>query len=259
MSPQPTEESLERTLRLLSRPPERPDVHDGYLDLVGSTAPKSSGRIQTFWLSQVGSRLYDGAIQVGFSLHEQISPLVGRKMLDFLDVPGRLQLTHGSVVLDVGSGPGNITRSVARAIGDGGLVVGLDVSPAMLTRAVRNTSVSNVVYTRADANNPPFQDGSVDAVCCSACLQLLPEPFRALDEMKRVLRPGGRIALSAPSSLTGVLGKVTDAVERAGEVRLFRSGELRRALEERGFEDIRDRSSATMQILDATKSSFQNG
>lgn len=253
MSSQPAQEALDRTLQLLKQPPEQPEVQDGYLDLLGAEAPNSSGAIQSFWLSQPGSQLYDGLLQLSIGLNDRVRPVLGSNVFDFLDVPGRLQLAEGSTVLDLGSGPGNITRGLARAVGASGLVVGVDVSPAMLARAVGATDAVQVVYTRADASNPPLRDDSVDAVCCSACLQLLPDPFAALDEMLRVLRPGGHLALSAPGAAGGPLEKITQAAERAGGVRLFRSGELRDALVQRGFEHVHERAPLGMRLADATK------
>lgn len=244
---------LDRALELLQQPPAEPDVRHGYLDLLGGEAPRSSGRVQNAWLSGTGSAIYDGLLRAGFALRERVRPHTGQGVLAFLDVPQRLGTTAGSAVLDVGSGPGNITRGIGRSLGESGFVVGIDVSPAMLERAVSSTTASNVVYARADASELPFRDATMDAVSCSACLQLLPDPFAAIGEMRRVLRPGGRIALTAPGGMTGVLGKVTDALGRAGDVHLFEPGALRQALQERGFSEINDRSTAVLHVLDATK------
>ena len=247
----PAQEALDRTVPLLQQPPEQPETPDGYLDLLGADAPASSGAIQSFWLSQPGSQLYDGLLQLSVTAHERLRPVLGT--FEFLDAPGRLELKEGETVLDVGSGPGNITRGLARAVGPTGLVVGVDVSPAMLRRAVRATDEPQVVYTRADASRPPLKDGSVDAVCCSACLQLLPDPFAAVDEMLRVLRPGGRVALAAPGAAGGVLDRVTQLAERAGGVRLFRSGDLREALQRSGFEQVNEHAPLGMRLAEAVK------
>ncbi len=250
---QPAERPLERTLALLDQRPPVSRVHDGYLDLFDATAPAPGGRIQALWLSRLGSSLYDGAIQTGSGLHERLGSLAGQRLRNMFSVPERLRLRQGAVVLDIGSGPGNITRGLARATGETGLVVGVDVSRAMLARAVRGTKAPQVVYTRADAAKPPFSDGAFDAVVSSACLHLLPDPWAALDEMQRLLRPGGRLALTAPATLPGALRGLTNIFQRAGEIRLFDPGELRQALEHRGFADVEDRSSAGVQILDAAK------
>ena len=113
-----------------------------------------------------------------------------------------LGLGPGDGVLDVACGPGNFSRDFARAVGEDGLVVGIDASRPMLERAVRETrdaGLDNLCFVFADAAALPFRDASFDAVCCFAALNLFADPFRALDEMRRVLAPGGRIALFTSS------------------------------------------------------------
>ena len=108
-------------------------------------------------------------------------------------------LGPGDGVLDVACGPGNFTRDFARAVGDDGLAVGVDGSRPMLERAVREAAaraeIDNLAFVHCDATALPFRDASFDAVCCFAALNLFAEPFAALDEMRRVLSRGGRIAL----------------------------------------------------------------
>ncbi len=107
------------------------------------------------------------------------------------------------VVLDVACGPGNFTRFLADALADAGrgdaLVIGLDASEPMLARAAADTARADldehVAYVLGDARELPFEDGSVDAVCCYAALYLVPEPMRVFAELVRVLRPGGRLAV----------------------------------------------------------------
>ena len=97
-------------------------------------------------------------------------------------------------MLDVGCGPGNFTRSFARSAEDG-TVVGLDTSRTMLARAVQETHAENVAYVRADACALPFRDSSFDAICCFAALYLIEHPIQAVDEITRVLAPGGHLVL----------------------------------------------------------------
>lgn len=106
-----------------------------------------------------------------------------------------LRLVPGSTVVDVACGPGNFTAAFAEAVGREGHAIGVDLSPPMLGRAVRDNAASGASYVLGDASRLPFEDGSLDAASCYAALYLIPRPFSVLDEMIRVVRPGGRLAL----------------------------------------------------------------
>jgi len=101
----------------------------------------------------------------------------------------------GEIALDVACGPGNTTRRLADAVGPDGLVVGLDFAPGMLMRAVSDTKVGNVAYLRGDAEHLPLLDATVDVVSCFGALYMIDDPWSAMAEMVRALRPGGRLAL----------------------------------------------------------------
>jgi ubiquinone/menaquinone biosynthesis C-methylase UbiE len=118
----------------------------------------------------------------------------------------------GARVLDVATGPGWVA---AHAGERGASVVGIDVAEAMIARA-RNAH-PGLAFRRADAHELPFEDASFDAVVGNLAVMHLSRPERALAEFARVLRPGGRLALTAwahPSQhrLTGVF---LDAVAQA--------------------------------------------
>lgn len=106
-----------------------------------------------------------------------------------------LALQPGDRVLDVGCGPGNTLRRLVDEVGPTGLAVGVDPAAAMLTRAVADTSADNAVYVRADGAALPFDDGAFDAVACFGALYLVDRPFAVIDELVRVLAPGGRLAI----------------------------------------------------------------
>src|ERR1700748_3751826 len=119
--------ALRRALDLLTDPRANPAASNGYLDLLGaesSDVPKNSGPIQAAWASPIGSMLYDNAQAWSRRL---IS--AWQHPVEWLNIPA------GGTALDVGSGPGNVTSSLARAAGEGGLALGVDISEAMLTRA----------------------------------------------------------------------------------------------------------------------------
>lgn len=161
----------------------------------------------------------------------------------------------GDTVLDLGCGPGNLTRRLAPDVGPDGLVIGLDASPTMLRRAVRDTPRERfpaIAYLRADAGALPLVDGSVDGVACFAALNLFPDPELALSEATRVLRPGGRIALltSAAPALQ-IAGPAVRVGGRLGGVRVFGTEELAALLRERGFGAIRQRRFGVAQLVGA--------
>jgi len=154
-----------------------------------------------------------------------------------------------AVVLDLACGPGNFTRTFARAVPHG-LVVGVDASPAMLARAVRDTEARHVAYVRADASRLPFARNSFDAVCCFAALYLLERPMEALSEIARVLRPGGRVAVLT-SCHRGPLpvGLTAPLVRGVTGLRIFGRGEITDALRARGFVDVEQRVTGLAQFV----------
>ncbi|HZQ32613.1 MAG TPA: class I SAM-dependent methyltransferase [Mycobacterium sp.] len=106
-----------------------------------------------------------------------------------------LVFTGDQRVLDVACGPGNFSSFVASHLSGDGFVIGLDDSARMMARAGSENSCARAVYMRADELSLPFNDHAFDLVYCFAALHLLPEPFGVLQEMVRVLAPGGRIAV----------------------------------------------------------------
>ncbi len=102
----------------------------------------------------------------------------------------------GEVCLDVGCGTGLATEGVAAAVGPDGHVVGLDVSEGML-RLARARSLANTTFHHATADRHlPFRDGTFDLVTFCDSLPYMGSPARTLEEARRVLRPGGRIAIA---------------------------------------------------------------
>ncbi len=104
-------------------------------------------------------------------------------------------LRKGVSLLDCGSGPGTITVGLAQAIAPGE-VVGIDMEPSVIDLARAHAvehGVSNVRFEVADVYDLPFPDDSFDAVFSHNVLEHLKEPLTALNEMRRVLKPGGVI------------------------------------------------------------------
>ncbi len=161
-----------------------------------------------------------------------------------------LHLLGGEKVLDVACGTGAFTRRFGEAVGASGLAVGLDASATMLQRATAKPHAENVAYVRGDACALPFRKGSFDAVGCFAALYLIDEPLRALDEIVRVLAPGGRLALLS-SVHRGPLPaqQSASAVRALSGVRIFGRDELTAALRARGIKRVRQRVRGVAQFV----------
>lgn len=109
-------------------------------------------------------------------------------------------LQPGEVVLDVGSGGGIDTILAARRIGPDGMAIGLDIVDAMRDRARVHATDAGVAdrteFLKGEMEQIPLPDASVDVVISNGVLNLSPRKSRALAEIFRVLRPGGRISLA---------------------------------------------------------------
>jgi SAM-dependent methyltransferase len=104
------------------------------------------------------------------------------------------RLAPGQRVLDVGCGPGTITADLAEVVAPTGAVVGIDASASVVAEA-SSRAADRFSCAVADVFSLPFDDGSFDVVHAHQVLQHLPDPVAALREMKRVLRPGGVLAV----------------------------------------------------------------
>jgi SAM-dependent methyltransferase len=126
-------------------------------------------------------------------------------------------LTAGVAVLDCGCGPGSITLSIARRIGDG-RVVGIDFGESQIQRAAeaaRERGILNATFQTADCYSLPIEDASFDRVFSNALLEHLIDPVRALREMLRVLKPAGMIGVSSPEWAGFVLAPPSEALTSA--------------------------------------------
>jgi SAM-dependent methyltransferase len=246
--------AVEQALGLFEAPPPpgEVDVAHGYLDLLGREDPTGAHPGQRLMETRALPLIYQRLWR----------PLGGRLLMGVTGPDtaeehrmalAMLSVRPGDRVLDVACGPGNFTRDFADAAGEG-LVVGLDASESMLGVAVRETESPNVAYLRGDACELPFRDGSFDAVCCFAALYLIEDPIRALEEVVRVLAPGGRVALLTSCNRGPLPARVSNAiVRRLSGIRVFARDELTRALRDRRLIEVEQRVNGFGQFVSGRK------
>jgi ubiquinone/menaquinone biosynthesis C-methylase UbiE len=113
------------------------------------------------------------------------------------DLAGRLPVEPGGAVLETACGTGISTEYLRRGLPDGVSIVATDLSPAMLALACsRRGDLAEVRFEPADAQALPFDDGSFDAVTQQFGLMFVPDKPLAMREARRVLKPGGTLALN---------------------------------------------------------------
>jgi len=150
-------------------------------------------------------------------------------------------LSAGDRVLELGCGTGLFSRQFAAT---GCRLTAIDVSPELLAAASEKVTAGGATFMVADAEDVPFGDGDFDAVIGSSVLHHL-DIDRALAEIRRVLRPGGRMAFAEPNMMNPQIALQRSvplfrrwAGESPEETAFFRRG-LARKLRERGFGEVR--------------------
>jgi ubiquinone/menaquinone biosynthesis C-methylase UbiE len=116
-------------------------------------------------------------------------------------------------VLDVACGTGVVTRLASKLVGEGRAVAGLDVDPGMLAVARATTPPGMTIeWHEASAQGMPLPDAAFDAVLCQMGLQFIPDREAALNEMQRVLTPGGRLIINVPGPTPSAFGFLAEAL-----------------------------------------------
>lgn len=152
-------------------------------------------------------------------------------------------LREGETVLDLGSGGGLDAFLAAKQVGPKGRVIGVDMTPEMVTKARANAdkvAAKNVEFRLGEIERLPVADRTVDVVISNCVINLSPDKGRVLEDAFRVLRPGGRLAISdivasapLPDELRGDAQALAGCVAGAPVV-----GELRALIEAAGFTNI---------------------
>ena len=209
------------------------------------------------------------SVAVDMAGHERASERIGYSSDDLASVPDGADLglgcgnpsaiaalKPGETVLDLGSGGGLDCFLASPQVGPSGRVIGVDMTPDMLDKARRNAAVGgydNIEFRLGEIEHLPLADGSVDAIISNCVVNLSPDKPAVYAEALRVLRPGGRLAISdivalatLPEELKADMALLTGCVSGASLI-----GELEEMLVGLGFEDVRIRTSAkSAQFVD---------
>ncbi len=160
--------------------------------MVASNTPNQSKDAKE-WLSQKDAESYRSRR----AMREELYRAVTERMLELASVQ------NGARMLDVAAGTGEQTLMAARVVGPSGSVLAIDQSASMLSVAIeaaREAGLTNVETRVMDAQNLDVSEDSFDAVICRIALMLFSKPVLALKEMRRAVKPSGRVVTTVFST-----------------------------------------------------------
>jgi arsenite methyltransferase len=185
-----------------------------------------------------------GSLELGYTTEELSSVPEGADLgLGCGNPQAIAALKPGETVLDLGSGAGFDAFLAAKRVGRTGRVIGVDMTPEMVTKArdnARRVEALNVDFRLGEIEHLPVLDASIDAILSNCVINLSPDKGAVFKEAFRVLKPGGRLAISdviatqpMPPEVAKNLEAYTGCVAGAAS-----EATLRGLLVEAGFEDI---------------------
>jgi arsenite methyltransferase len=152
-------------------------------------------------------------------------------------------LRPGETVIDLGSGAGFDCFLAGKRVGPGGRVIGVDMTPSMVTKARTNAQkagIQGVEFRLGEIEHLPVADETADVILSNCVINLVPDKRAAFQEAWRALKPGGRLAISdvvatspLPETLQAQVAALTGCISGASPV-----DELREVLAEIGFADV---------------------
>jgi SAM-dependent methyltransferase len=192
-----------------------------------------------------GADVEDASMAMGYSADDLAGAPQGANLGLGCGNPQALaSLTAGETVLDLGSGAGFDCFLAGKRVGPGGRVIGVDMTPAMLSKARANADAAgtaNVEFRLGEIEALPVADASVDVVISNCVINLSPDKARVLTEAFRVLKPGGRLAVSdvvafaeVPESVRQDMALYSGCIAGASPIK-----ELEALLAKAGFVDVK--------------------
>lgn len=164
-----------------------------------------------------------------------------------------LKIASGSRVLDVGCGTGLIIPWLLEEVGEDGHVTAMDIAERMLAIACKKHGCSNTEFIHADIASAPFLDESFDEVICHNCFPHVVDKHRAVEEMFRILKPGGRVTVCHNESREEVNALHRFIGEEVGMDVLPGIEEMEELFKSAGFVKISIHDSEDMFVLQARR------
>ncbi|MEP7145438.1 MAG: arsenite methyltransferase [bacterium] len=173
------------------------------------------------------------------------------------------QINKGNIVLDLGSGAGNDVFIASKTVGEGGKVIGLDMTDAMINKANSNKEklgFTNVEFVLGEIEDMPVQTESIDVVLSNCVLNLVPDKSKAFKEIYRVLKRGGHFTISD----IVISGELPEKILKTAEMYAgciagaMRKDEYVETISRSGFENIKIFKEKPIELSDKLMLKYLN-